>query len=198
MTKRISRRKKLVRVIKRKLLKPLLYAAGLSFVLYLGISNVVLQRRVAQDQVPHFVITRQSSSFDETEFMHMLLTVQEIMRQPGTAAELKEFVSGDDAADCPPFLRRQLYRMNWAPEAFLSRMKKLLAMYAIYDRIARLDDTIAFLAAEVQEMRLPPEISIQVEALQKERDAIIGSEITPAEYDFIKEYYGIIVRLQNL
>ena len=77
---KMSRRKKLVRVAKRKLLKPVLYAAGMSFVLYLAISNVVLQKKVFEDQVPRFLITRISRTFDETEFMHLLLTVQEIMK----------------------------------------------------------------------------------------------------------------------
>ena len=71
-------------------------------------------------------------------------------------------------------------------------------MYAVYDRVSRLDDTIAFLAKEIDEQRFPPEMDVQVQALQKERDGIIGKEITPAEFEFAKEYGGLLVRLQNI
>ena len=198
MPRKMSRRKKLARVVKRKLAKPMLYALGLSLLLYLAVSNVVLQRRLTRDQLPHFVITKISSAFDETEFLHMLLTVQEIMRLPQAAAELKAFANGPYPGDCPPYLRRQLYRMNWEPQAFLVRMKKMMEMYAVYDRVSRLDDTIAFLAKEIDEQRFPPEMDVQVQALQKERDGIIGKEITPAEFEFAKEYGGLLVRLQNI
>lgn len=198
MPRKMSRRKKLARVVKRKLAKPMLYALGLSLLLYLAVSNVVLQRRLTRDQLPHFVITKISSAFDETEFLHMLLTVQEIMRLPQAAAELKAFANGPYPGDCPPYLRRQLYRMNWEPQAFLVRMKKMMEMYAVYDRVSRLDDTIAFLAKEIDEQRFPPEMDVQVQALQKERDGIIGKKITPAEFEFAKEYGGLLVRLQNI
>ena len=122
---KMSRRKKLVRVAKRKLLKPVLYAAGMSFVLYLAISNVVLQKKVFEDQVPRFLITRISRTFDETEFMHLLLTVQEIMKMPTASAELEEFANGAFPSPCPRFLEQQLKRMNWEPQAFLVRVKKL-------------------------------------------------------------------------
>mgnify|MGYP000015337736 CR=1 FL=1 len=108
---KMSRRKKLVRVAKRKLLKPVLYAAGMSFVLYLAISNVVLQKKVFEDQVPRFLITRISRTFDETEFMHLLLTVQEIMKMPTASAELEEFANGAFPSPCPRFLEQQLKRM---------------------------------------------------------------------------------------
>lgn len=123
---KMSRRKKLVRVAKRKLLKPVLYAAGMSFVLYLAISNVVLQKKVFEDQVPRFLITRISRTFDETEFMHLLLTVQEIMKMPTASAELEEFANGAFPSPCPRFLEQQLKRMNWEPQAFLVRVKSCL------------------------------------------------------------------------
>ncbi len=198
MLRKMSRRKKLARVIKRKLAKPLLYAFGLSLMLYMIVSNVVLQRRLAHDQLPHFVITRISSVFDETEFMHMLLTVQEIMRLPRAASELKFFVNGSYPGECPPYLQRQLYRMNWDPQAFWVRMKKMSDMYTVYDRVVRLDDTIAFLTKEINEQRFPSEMDVQVQALQKERDSIIGKEITPDEFEFVKEYGGMLIRLQNM
>lgn len=44
----------------------------------------------------------------------------------------------------PEILEQQLKRMNWEPQAFLVRVKKLFDMYDVYDRVARLDETIAF------------------------------------------------------
>lgn len=195
---KMSRRKKLVRVAKRKLLKPVLYAAGMSFVLYLAISNVVLQKKVFEDQVPRFLITRISRTFDETEFMHLLLTVQEIMKMPTASAELEEFANGAFPSPCPRFLEQQLKRMNWEPQAFLVRVKKLFDMYDVYDRVARLDETIAFLSTEIDERRLPFEMKTQVDVLQRERDNIIGTQITEEEYNFVNEYRGLILRLKRL
>lgn len=194
---KMSRRKKLVRVAKRKLLKPVLYAAGMSFVLYLAISNVVLQKKVFEDQVPRFLITRISRTFDETEFMHLLLTVQEIMKMPTASAELEEFANGAFPSPCPRFLEQQLKRMNWEPQAFLVRVKKLFDMYDVYDRVARLDETIAFLSTEIDERRLPFEMKTQVDVLQRERDNIIGTQITEEEYNFVNEYRGLILRLKR-
>lgn len=194
---RISRRKKIIRVLRRKLLKPVLYATGLSLVLYLCISNVVLQKKVVEEQTPRFVITRISDVFDGTEFMHLLLTVQEINKLPKASAQLAEFVNGPFPGVCPPYLEKQLNRMNWAPQAFLSRMHRLFQIYDVYDRIRRLDETIAFLSDEINHERLPVALQGQVTVLQTERNNIVGKDISEDEYAFIKEYWGLVQRLKK-
>lgn len=195
--RKISRWKKFRRVFKRKLLKPLLYAFAASLVLYLIISNVIIQKRMAETQPPRFLISRISNEFDETEFMHMLLTIQEIRDLPEEGRELREFVNGPFPAGCPKLLERRLNQMNWAPQAFLIRVKKLFAMSEIYDRISRLDDTIAFLSHELDENRLPTELWTQMEILRSERNNIIGTQLSQQEYEFIKKYNGIVIRLQQ-
>lgn len=95
--------------------------------------------------------------------MHLLLTVQEIMKMPTASAELEEFANGAFPSPCPRFLEQQLKRMNWEPQAFLVRVKKLFDMYDVYDRVARLDETIAFLSTEIDERRLPFEMKTQVD-----------------------------------
>lgn len=87
--------------------------------------------------------------------------------------------------------------MNWEPQAFLVRVKKLFDMYDVYDRVARLDETIAFLSTEIDERRLPFEMKTQVDVLQRERDNIIGTQITEEEYNFVNEYRGLILRLKR-
>ena len=97
----------------------------------------------------------------------------------------------------PEILEQQLKRMNWEPQAFLVRVKKLFDMYDVYDRVARLDETIAFLSTEIDERRLPFEMKTQVDVLQRERDNIIGTQITEEEYNFVNEYRGLILRLKR-
>lgn len=194
---RITKRKKFLRVVKRKLSKPLLYAVAVSLAIYIGISNAVVQKHRVEQTVPQFVISSISKDFDETEFMHLLLTIQEINRLPEASAELYEFANGPFPAGCPKLLTSRLQQMNWAPQAFLIRIKKLFTMLEVYERIRRLDETIGFLTAEIEEKRLPYELTPQINVLQEERNKIIGSEITPAEYDFIKEYRGIVLRLKK-
>ncbi len=195
---KVSRRKKFLRVAKRKLLKPVIYAVGLSIFLYLVVGNVVLQRKVIQAQTPRFLITRISDTFDETEFMHLLLTAQEILKMPKASTQLVDFANGPFPEACPNYLKQQLNRMNWEPQAFLVRVKKLFGMYEVYDRIARLDDTISFLQTEVDEGRLPYAINVQIDMLKKERAAIIGKDISQEEYNFVAEYNGLILRLKKL
>ena len=81
------------------------------------------------------------------------------------------------------------------PRDFLQ--KKLFEMYDVYDRVARLDETIAFLSTEIDERRLPFEMKTQVDVLQRERDNIIGTQITEEEYNFVNEYRGLILRLKR-
>lgn len=195
---KISKRKKLLRIVKRKLSKPLLYAGIASFAIYWAISNVVIEKRHIEQSVPQFVISSISEKFDGTEFMHLLLTVQEINRLPTASTELYEFANGPFPGVCPMLLSARLKQMNWEPQAFLIRIKKLFAMYDIYERIQRLDETIEFLATEIDEKRLPYELTPQVDILRLERDKIIKSDLTPAEYDFIKEYSGLVQRLKKL
>ncbi len=195
---KITKRRKLFRVAKRKLLKPLIYAGAASLVIYLGISNVVREKRQVEQSVPQFVISSISKEFDTTEFMHLLLTVQEINRVPSASSELYEFANGPFPNGCPMLLSARLKQMNWEPQAFLVRIKKLFAMYDVYERIQRLDETIAFLSTEIEEKRLPYELTPQVDILRLERDKIIAGELTPAEYDFIKEYFGLVQRLKKI
>lgn len=37
----------------------------------------------------------------------------------------------------------------------------------------------------------------QVDVLQRERDNIIGTQITEEEYNFVNEYRGLILRLKR-
>lgn len=196
--RKISKWKKFKRVVRRKLFKPMLYAVAASFVIYAGVSNIVTEKRNIEPTVPQFKISSISDRFDETEFMHLLLTIQEINRLPLESAELYDFVNGAFPTACPKLLKVRLDQMNWEPQAFLIRVKKLFAMYDIYDRVSRLDNTIAFLSTEIEENRLPYELRSQVRILQQERDKIIGSDITPAEYNFMKEYAGFAQRLKKL
>lgn len=197
MIKKISRKKKLKRVLKRKWSKPAIYTLAMSFIIYLILSTFVIDKYRFDKNVPHFLITRLSSEFEDTEFMHMLLTVQEINKDERGARELKEFVEKPLYSDCPIYLEKLLYSMNWAPQAFLSRMHKLFDMYETYDRIVRLDETISFLTGQVDLRYLPPEIQDQVNIIQKERDNLFDEQLSQKEYDFMKEYSGIIVRLKQ-
>ncbi len=195
--RKISKWKKFRRVFKRKLLKPLLYAAGASLLLYLLISNAIIQKRIAEPQTPQFVISRISDQFDETEFMHMLLTIQELRNLPEEGRELRQFVNQPFPSACPKLLAHRLNQMNWAPQAFLIRVKKMFKMYDIYDRIIRLDETIAFLSEEIDNDRLPLRLASQIKVLKEERDNIFNKEITKAEYDFMQTYGGIVIRLRD-
>lgn len=196
--RKINRRKKLVRVLKRKLLKPMLYAIAVSLVIYFGISSIIVSKRVVTPNPPRFLISRLSDKFDETEFMHLLLTIQEINTIPKTSAELIKFANGPYPGRCPAFLEKQLNRLNWAPDAFLIRVKKLFEMYEIYDHLIRMDETIAFLSEEIKQEHLPYEFSSQIEVLQQQRDKIANDNLTPEEYNFIKEYHGLVLRLKQL
>ncbi len=193
-----NRAKKLVRVLKRKWFKPALYTVLTSFMIYMCISSVIIQKRSIDRNVPRFLITRLSSTFEEPEFMHLLLTIQEISALPKASAELKEFANKPYPARCPKLLEHHLNRMNWAPLAFQTRVKKLFELHDIYDRITRLDETIAFLSGEVEERRLPTQILEQLDLLRREKDSIIGTEISEEEYNFVKEYAGLIQSLRNI
>ena len=195
--KKLSRKKKLKRVLQRKWKKPAIYVVAMSFMIYVLLSTVVIRTHRFNENMPHFLITSLSSQFEETEFMHMLLSVQEINKDERGAKELKEFVNKPLYSKCPIYLERLLYNMNWAPQAFLSRMQKLFEMYEIYDRIGRLDETISFLMGEVDMMRLPFEIQSQVKIIQEERDNLLEEQLLREEYEFLQKYSGIVVKLKE-
>lgn len=195
---KISKWKKFKRVAKRKLLKPVTYAICASIVLYAVVSNTVIATKRVERTTPQFKISSITNNFEETEFMHMLLTIQEINNLPVESKELYEFANGDFPSECPKLLSSRLEQMNWEPQAFLVRVKKLFAMYDIYDRISSLENSITFLSTEIKEKRLPSNLESQIEILKQERDKIINTEMTPKEYDFMKEYAGFTQHLKKL
>lgn len=195
--RKISRSKKLIKVLRRKWFKPGLATLCVAFLIYFSISNLVKQTRVVPTQAPHFLISRLSDTFEPTEFTHLLLTVQEINKIPGAATELKQFANMPYPSPCPDFLKQHLNHMNWEPQAFLIRVKKIFALHDTYDRLQRLDQTIAFLAGEVSEKRLPLRIREQIKILRAERDKIKASELSAAEYQFIDDNAGLISQLRE-
>jgi len=198
MARKISKKKKFLRVIKRKLLKPVLYAVGMSLIIYMVIGNVVTRKEALERQSPHFVITKLSEEFDETEFMYMLLVTQELMKKDSVIAEkLGNFINESYPAPAPRPVKAELYRLNWDANAYLIRMKKLFRMYETYERLGRLDDTIAFLKAELEENRLPAAIGDQLQLLEAQRDEMKKNEMTAAEYAFMEEYAGVVQRLMH-
>ena len=197
MPVKTKRRKKLIRVLKRKWLKPALYTIGMSIFLYICISSIVIQKKVIERHRPHFLITRISDKFDEIEFMHLLLTIQEINYIPKASTQLVEFANGPFPGICPDFLTQQLNQMNWQPQAFLIRLKKIYSMHNQYNRLQRLEATIAFLKEEYTHHRLPKETRNQIDLLIEERDNLKNTEFTPESYRFIEKYAGLIQTLKN-
>lgn len=196
MVKKISRSKKLYRVLRKKWFKPALYTLVLSFLLYYGISNLVMEKHAAEKTLPRFVITRVSDTFDETEFTHLLLTVQEMNKTPEILSQLKDYINQDNPDNYTLYLEKMLNSMNWAPQAFYSRVHKMFDMYEVYDRINRMEETISFLNTEVEERRLPSEILEQVRVLQQEEENI-KTELSEKEWTFIKNYAGVILHLKK-
>ena len=196
MVKKISRSKKLYRVLRKKWFKPALYTLALSFLLYYGISNLVMEKHAAEKTLPRFVITRVSDTFDETEFTHLLLTVQEMQKSPEILSQLKDYINQDNPDNYTLYLEKRLNSMNWAPQAFYSRVHKMFDMYEVYDRINRMEETISFLNTEVEERRLPSEILEQVRVLQQEEENI-KTELSEKEWTFIKNYAGVILHLKK-
>jgi len=197
MTDTVSRFSKVLHVIKRKWFRPAIYTLATSFLLYVGISSIVTQRTMVKQDAPHFLISRISDAYDETEFTHLLLTIQEIKAIPHISTMLKDFANARFPAPCPNLLQYQLNRMNWEPQAFLIRVKKLFKMYDAYDRILRLNETITFLETELEENRLPKAIQSQVDVLKEERDNLVKTELPENEYKFMEQYSGLIQQLKN-
>ncbi len=197
MPKKIKRHKKLYRVLKRKWLKPALYTLAMSIVIYMCASSFVIQKKVIEHKRPHFLITRLSDNFDEVEFMHLLLTIQEITYIPKASSQLLEFANGPYPGICPSFLKQHLNNMNWQPQAFLIRLKKIFAMHEDYDRLQRLENTITFLSEEYKQNRLPRETQNQIDLLIQERDNLKNTKFTPESYSFIEKYAGLIQSIKN-
>ena len=193
----VNRASKIFRVLKRRWFKPAVYTLAASFVLYITISNMVIQKKAIDNEVPRFLISRISEDFEETEYTHLLLTIQELDTIPHINRMLKEFANAHFPAPCPDLLKYQLNRMNWEPQAFLIRVKKFFKMYDAYDKIARLDETINFLEAELEQNLLPKSMESQINVLKKERDSLVESGLSSHEYKFMKQYAGIIQNLKN-
>lgn len=195
---KISKKKKFIKVFKKKFQKPLLYAVFASLLLYVAISSVVIIQKNLTDTKPHFVITRISDNFDKNEYMHLLLTIQELNKDTNTKNMLKGYANMPFPSPCPKFLEEKLYHMNWSSQAFLVRIKKMFKMYNSYDRITRIDEAIILLKEEINAQRLSPDVYEHIKVLQAERQNILQTEISKKEYDFVREYGGIIQSLQNI
>ena len=195
---KFSKKKKFVRVFKKKFQKPLIYAVFISLLLYVIISSIAIIHKNITNTQPHFVITRISDDFEKNEYMHLLLTIQELNKDNTTKNMLKGYVNMPFPSPCPKFLEEKLYHMNWTPQAFLIRIKKMFNMYNTYDRISRIDEAIILLKEEINAQRLSPEAYEHIKILQAERQKILQTEISAEEYKFISEYFGIIQSLQKI
>ena len=191
--------KKLYRILKRKFLKPFAYASLMSMMLYIIIGDIVAYRYRynPSSTSPHFVISRIDEKFDQTEYMHLLLTIQEVNKTI-LREDLKRFAAAPFPAKCPKFLQQQLYKMNWDAHAFQIRLKKLFKMYEVYDQVSRLEATIDMLYDESLTSDIGTILHQQMISLTKEKDRIIENSLTQEEYDFIKEYGSVVPTLQLL
>ena len=195
MKRKPNRRKKLIRVLKRKWFKPALYTLGISLLIYMIIGNTVTSIKDPYHNKPHFVISRLSDKFENAEFMHLLLTIQELRILPQTSTQLIKFVNAPYMSPCPKILELELNHMNWTPYAFQSRVKKLFSMYKTYERIAHLNETIDFFEKDLIAGRTDASIINTLNIIKKERDDILTNDMTAEEYDFISEYYGIVMQI---
>ena len=191
---KVSRQKKFWKVFNRKYRKPLLCAAGCSFLLYLAISNVLYYNKLKNYDKPHFLISSISSEFNNIEFMHLLLTVQEINKDVLLKRQLHDFVNMGFPNPCPRELKDELYNMNWEAQAFLIRVKKMFELHKIYERTLRLTDTIEFLKLEEANNRDRDYLSQQIKAFIDEKDKIIN-QLSKEEYNFIEEHNGIVEKM---
>lgn len=195
---KISRHKKFWRVFKRKLLKPLLATLVGGVLMYVLISNIILQRKMEQMSEPRFVISRISDEFEETEFMYLLLVVQELQEENEELFnELVTFVNKPYPTVCPLTLEKKLLKANWNSFAFHIRVKKMFELFDIYERTTRLQETISFLSGEIENRRLPAEMVSQISILRKERENILTNELSEKERQFIEAYGGVIQSLRR-
>ena len=197
MAREIDRKKKFLKVAKRKLLKPVGIAVGVSIFIYLIAGVVVLRKNLSDMDKPHFVITPISYEFNNLEFMHLLLTVQELKKDEKSYNELVDFANSDFPSPCPMKLEKKLYDMNWDSLAFLSRVKKMFEMIRIYDRVLRIEESIDLLNIEIEEQRSNWLTFKQLELLKDERNKVIQENFTNEEYNFISVYYGTILEMKR-
>jgi hypothetical protein len=110
---------------------------------------------------------------------------------------LIDFVNSGFPNPCPKILKAELYKMNWEPQAFLIRVKKMFDMYRVYERVERIEETIEFLNGQLRQATDETAIiSLQIENLNKEKVQVLSDLITAEEFDFIKEYNGLVVRIK--
>ena len=192
---KLNKIKKFYKSIKRKWLKPLAYTILSSIMIYLIIGNLIVRQYNFSSSKPHFVISTTSEKFEYTEFMHMLLTIQEI-NTTVLKEDLKTFVNSPFPAKCPKYLKQQLHNMNWEANAFQIRAQKLIKMYDIYDQIVRLESTIEMFNQESKTSIQAPILFEQIRSLKTEKERIIKENLTPEEYEFIQEYGGVVPSLQ--
>ncbi|MBR5154232.1 MAG: hypothetical protein IKW58_00725 [Alphaproteobacteria bacterium] len=182
---------------KRKLAKPLMYASMFSLIIYLFVSHIVFYKKLSEYDKPHFLISRITSEFDDVEYMHLLLTIQEISKNNKHHDMLIDFVNSGFPNPCPKILKAELYKMNWEPQAFLIRVKKMFDMYRVYERVERIEETIEFLNGQLRQATDETAIiSLQIENLNKEKVQVLSDLITAEEFDFIKEYNGLVARIK--
>ena len=194
---KISRFTKFLRVFRRKFLKPILYAVMGSFVIYLLVGNVIFYKRLKDYDKPHFVISYLSNEFNNLEYMHLLLTIQEIIKDVLLKKQLVEFVNMGFPNPCPRELEQEFHKMNWYSQAFLIRVKKMFKMYDVYDRVIRLQETIGFLEVQSKNNRFNEDILLQVKMLEDEKDRILTNDISKDEYNFVQEYAGVIASIKR-
>jgi hypothetical protein len=193
----MKKNKKLFKVLKRKWTRPAIFTVITAFVIYLTIANSIFVRKAPSEDLPHFVITRLSDEFDKIEFMHLLLCVQELRKRPALEQELITFVNTPFPAYCPEILKEQLNLMNWAPDAFHTRVHKMFKMLDSYDHITRLEETITFLSQKIKDGVLSSSMSKDVEMLQKEKDSLIKKSFTAEELEFMQNYAGLIQTIRK-
>lgn len=195
MTK-ISRTEKVLKVFKRKYTKPLFYACLISLFLYLLIGNIITQKKLSDFDKPHFVITRVSRNFDKVEYMHLLLTIQEIRKNNDLTEKLIYFVNGPFPAYCPKDLRKELYLMNWEAQAFLVRVKKMFDMHQVFEQVSRKDEAIEYLSNNTNNSEaISYEIRTQIKILTDERNSLIKNKLSEEELLFIKEFDYLVASL---
>lgn len=190
--------KKIFNLFRYRFSRPLLYSIFASVFIYLFISNIIIRKELKDLDKPHFTISSINKVFSNVEYMHLLLTIQEIINNTPYENDLIKFVNSSFPNPCPPKLKKQLYLMNWEDQAFLIRVKKMFELLEIYDRVNRIDEDIALLEEEevinFQDYKiLQPQINI----LLNNKKEILSSQITSMEYEFIKEYAGIVIKLKK-
>ena len=192
---KISRRKKILKVFKRKYTKPLFYACLVSLFIYLLIGNIVSQKKLSDFDKPHFVISRISKDFDRVEYMHLLLTIQEIRKNKDLTEKMIYFVNGPFPAYCPKDLRKELYVMNWDSQAFLIRVKKMFEMHQVFEQISRKNEAIKYMSAGMSKKSYSYEMNTQIKMLKTEINELVKSKLPNDEFEFIKEYDSIVASL---